>query len=169
MRLSNSRIDYRLRLLPGAGGIAQTIRVMRQCVEFYKSHPRIIEVARNIVMLAPPKDQLAEVVAVFEYVRDQIRYVADPLDVETLTTPDRLIDEGAGDCDDKSTLLATLLAAIGIDSEFVVTGYTDNTNYEHVYVLAYVSSVRVALDPCELQPAGWQPPRPTIYTLERNL
>lgn len=152
----------------GAAGINATIATMRQMVREYRTHPAIRGAALSIVALAPPKDLLAEVVALFEFVRDHVRYIGDVLDVETLTTPDKTLQLRAGDCDDKSVLLAALLESIGINTRFVVTGYNENGVFEHVYLKAMLSDGSlIALDPSETGPAGFEPPDPVVYFTER--
>ncbi len=47
------------------------------------------------------------------FVRDNIRYIKDIRDVETVAYPDITLQQGQGDCDDKSVLLASLLESIG--------------------------------------------------------
>src|SRR5215831_16162806 len=63
--------------------------------------------------------------ALFYYARDGVTYFKDPVDVEWVQgNADefrglRTIDTEVGDCDDKVTLLASLLGASGIKSRFV--------------------------------------------------
>jgi len=53
----------------------------------------------------------AEHAAVWRYLRDRVRYVAEHNEVWTPTM--RLLADGAGDCDDMATAAAALLAALG--------------------------------------------------------
>ena len=57
------------------------------------------------------------VTAIFEYVRDTIKYVNDPrvteLDFDYVQPPQQTIQREAGDCDDHAVLLASMLEAIG--------------------------------------------------------
>ena len=152
----------------GSAGIMATIDVMRALVKRYRTDMLIRQTALNLLTLVPPKDSFGEVSAIFEFVRDHIRYVGDVLDVETLATPDKTLALRAGDCDDKSVLLAALLESVGYNTRFVVAGYNFPGVFEHVYVSVLLGDGSLlSLDPSEDQPAGFEPPEPIIYHMER--
>ncbi len=65
------------------------------------------------------KDFEGEARALFRFCRDDIRYVRDIRDVETLHEADTLLQIRGGDCDDKSILLSSLLGSIGAKTRFV--------------------------------------------------
>ena len=84
------------------------------------------------------KDFNGEASRLFEYVRDQIRYVRDIADVETLHHAETILAQGAGDCDDKCILLASLLLSIGFEFlEFVAVAFEPN-EFSHVWLRAWV-------------------------------
>lgn len=153
----------------GAPGIIQTVRLMRAIVRKYRANPIIRARALSLVQLVPQLDTYGEIRALFEFTRDRIRYTGDVLDVETLTTPDRTLESGAGDCDDKATLLASLLESIGVPTRFVTTGYTMPGVFEHVYVEAMLSNG--AFIPLDCSDAnfffGWEAPAPLAYWAEK--
>jgi len=146
----------------GKTGVLQTVSLMRQIVDRFKTDSQIRNLALSLVSFLPPKDETGEINAIFQYVRDDIRYVKDVYDVETIHTPDQIIKLAQGDCDDKSVLLAVLLESIGYQTYFKVTGY-HGSDYEHVYV--YVSGLGVAmhLDATEPESAGWEAPGATCW------
>jgi transglutaminase-like putative cysteine protease len=151
----------------GAPGIMSTLRTMRALVRQYRSDPTIRHAAINLLSLTSPRDSLGEVAALFDFVRDRIRYTGDVLDTETLTTPDKTLALGAGDCDDKAVLLAALLESVGYVTRFIVTGYNTPGVFEHVYLAAMIADgTFVALDPTECQSPGQEPPEPLIYYTE---
>ena len=152
----------------GNAGIMLTLRAMRALVRQWRSDVRMRQTAINLLTLVPPKDSLGEVVALFEFVRDHIRYTGDVLDTETLTTPDKTLALRAGDCDDKSVLLATLLESVGFNTRFILAGYSTPDMFEHVYVSVMLSDGSlIALDPSEDRGAGFEPPNPIVYLMER--
>lgn len=152
----------------GVAGIQQTVRLMRASVRKYRADPNIRARALSLVQLIPQLDTYAEMRALFEFVRDRIRYTGDVLDVETLTTPDRTLSTGAGDCDDKAVLLASLLESIGIPTRFVTTGYSLPGVFEHVYVEAMLSNgAFISLDCSDANFSfGWEAPAPIAYWAE---
>lgn len=153
-------------IAPGFRGVAQTIAHMRALVNQYKVNPEIIQRAISIVYLTPPKNEHRELEALFNSVRDNIRYLRDVHNVETLSDPLTTINRKVGDCDDKSVLLATLAESIGYPSRFVVAGYKPEKNYEHVYLQLWANNQWIDADPTENKPLGWFPPNETIIAFE---
>lgn len=142
----------------GIEGVRATLAMMAAITREWRVAPIVAETARQIVAGIPGKDHEAEMVALFEYVRDQIRYVMDPNAIERLQTPDYTLQYRQGDCDDQSILLASLLESIGIPARFVAVGFVPD-GFEHVYVEAAPDFLTwIALDPTEHVEAGWAPP-----------
>lgn len=151
----------------GRAGNLHTVALMRQLVNARKVDPYVIQTACNIVYQTPQFSDDAEARALFEFVRDRIRYVRDVVGVETLTDPAMTLRRMVGDCDDQSTLLAALLEAVGYPTRFVMAGYSGR-EFEHVYLQALLHGEWVSMDPTEnRQPMGWEPPCPTAYWTER--
>lgn len=146
----------------GIAGIFQTIRVMRALVRAYRVDPAIRSAAISIVFLTPEKMQHSEVTAIFEWVRDHIRYVRDIAGVETIVTPDKTLLCKIGDCDDQTVLLASLLESIGYETRFVVAGYATADALEHVYLQVLIDGAWVNADPTEREALGYAPPDPLI-------
>jgi len=140
---------------------------MRRLVREYRKHPDIRQAATTAVFLTPERDELSEVRALFLYVRDGIRYVRDVHEVETLSSPDKTLAGMVGDCDDQSTLLASLLEAIGYPTRFVVAGYSAPGELEHVYLQAFAQGEWIDMDPTESWPMGYAPPDPVTVMIER--
>ena len=70
-----------------------------------------------------------------EFVRDDIRYVGDIDDTETLHTAEQVLQQGAGDCDDKAILLAALILSIGRSPvRYVAAAFHTPGEFEHVWV-----------------------------------
>ena len=117
---------------------------------------KALELTQNLQQ----KDYMGEVHALWEFVRDRIRYVRDIDNVETLQTADRTLSQASGDCDDKSVLLASLLGAIGHKSRFVAVALRDPENFVHVLVETLVGKNQwLAAETTEPQRLGWRPPR----------
>jgi len=71
-----------------------------------------------------PKDYLAEIKALFEWVQQHIRYTKDTFRVEVLHSAKRMLELRAGDCDDMAILLGAMLEAIGHPVRLVLSGPT---------------------------------------------
>jgi transglutaminase-like putative cysteine protease len=153
-----------LSIADGVGGIRQTIRLMRALVMRYRLDPNIRARTITLLRLTPEKSALHEIETIFRFVRDSIRYVQDVVDTETVAAPDKVLALQAGDCDDKATLLATMLESVGYPTRFVVTGYSAPNVYEHVYVrVSLPDGSSLALDPSEPHAPGWEPDSPVAY------
>jgi transglutaminase-like putative cysteine protease len=154
-------------LQDGMRGIEQTLGTMRQLVNQYRTDLTIRQTATATIFLTPEKDQLAEACALFELVRDGIRYTRDVHGVETISTPVITLQGRLGDCDDQVVLLASLLESVGYPTRFVVAGYNYPGELEHVYLQALLDGCWVDMDPTEQHPMGWAAPRPVAYAIER--
>lgn len=74
----------------------------------------------------------------YEYVRDEIAYVRDPVGIEEIRSPETTLKLGAGDCDDKAVLLVAMLKSIGFEACFFIAD-VDNDGYaDHVYTGVFI-------------------------------
>jgi transglutaminase-like putative cysteine protease len=62
----------------------------------------------------------------------------------------------AGDCDDKSVLLAALLESIGHPTRFVAIGFQPD-DFEHVFVETKIADRWISLETTEPVEIGWMP------------
>lgn len=159
MYLGNAarQLNYQLfGLADGPKGVRDTLRLMSRLVKKYKRHPDIRERATSLIQHVDQKDWSGEVRALHAFVRDSIRYTRDINQVETIQSPDVTLRLEHGDCDDKSTLLASLLEAVGHPTRFVAVGQQAN-HFSHVYVETRIGPKWVALETTENAPPGWRP------------
>lgn len=165
----------RTTLASGDAGTDQTVSAMRSCAMgiYGAKSPKIREFALKILndVGVKNKDYRGMTIAIHNWVRDNIRYVNDPVGQETVCHPEYVLQLRAGDCDDASTLEAALLGSLGIDTRFVVVGLQIGGGFSHVYLQAEVKqptgTAWMSLDPIMRQyPAGWEVPnakRKKIY------
>jgi hypothetical protein len=156
-----------LQALPdGVDGIRATLKLMSDVAAKYKKDIGIVTLARQLIATAPgpanAKNYSDFVRLIQHFVRDQIRYVRDIHGVETLQTPVRTLQIRTGDCDDKATLIASLLASIGLQTRFVALAF-NNGPYSHVIAEVRLGTNWVPLETIidGIEP-GWFPPvKPT--------
>lgn len=91
--------------------------------------------ALSLIEPLPPQDFAGEILMLSGFVRDDIRYVGDVYGVETLHTPEAILEIGQGDCDDKALLLASLLMSIGRKCQFCVL--ERDGAFCHVWTMVY--------------------------------
>lgn len=151
----------------GAGSVFHTLRLMRELVQAGRVDPAIIQAATSIIWLTPEKDDAHQARALFEWVRDSVRYVRDVHEVETLALPRITLARRAGDCDDQTVLLASMLEAVGIPTRFVMGAY-NSEQFEHVYLQCFVAGEWIDCDATEREPFGYAPPDPVRLFIERG-
>ncbi len=151
-----------LHMIPdGIPGIGVTLDMMRRLSREGRKSMEVRDCALGLTAMLASKDYSGEVRALHAFVRDQIRYVNDPEDCELLQTPDKTLELGVGDCDDKSILLASLLGSIGYEVRYRAVGFEPGL-FEHVYVEVKLGERWIALETTEPVEAGWQPPESEI-------
>ena len=83
--------------------------------------------------------------ALFEYVRDQIKYIDHPWDQQVVQDCTRTLELRTGDCVSKSVCLATLLGALQFTSRFVAQ-CPNGIDFQHVYVEVWDGAQWLPLD-----------------------
>jgi len=85
----------------------------------FRSHPQIRELALRILKSGhvPQRDKKAQALAIGQWVQDNVYYVHEL--PERFQTPLETLRLGAGDCDDSTTLICSLLETVGIPSQLV--------------------------------------------------
>lgn len=111
------------------------------------------------------KDFAGEARRLLAFVRDDIRYVRDISGVETLHDPVTLLKIGAGDCDDKAILLASLLLSIGFDDVRFIAAAFATDEYSHVWLQTSIYGKWVDLEPTEPIPFGQSIPTADAVSL----
>ena len=147
----------RLESIPdGPRGTRVTLDYMRAFAREGKTALPVRMLALRLVRHLPQKDWAGQVRVIHAFVRDKIRYVKDVRGVETLQTPEKTLEIGQGDCDDKSTLTAALLESIGHPTRFIAVGFAPGS-FSHVLVETKIGSKWVPLETTEPVPVGWFP------------
>ncbi len=140
----------------GVAGIKATLSRMRLLTRDAKKTLPIRMKAVELVAALQQKDFAGEIRVIHSFVRDKIRYVKDVSGVELLHTPEKLLEIGQGDCDDKSMLVAALLESIGHQTRFVAISNAPN-KYCHVYVETKYGNSWVSVETTENVSLGWKP------------
>ena len=168
LRVSTSLPVHSLRALPtdNAQAVRETLREMRSIIQVWKISPLVRTLAMQITAGCANKDWVCEVRSLQEWVKANIRFVGDVAEVETLQTPDVTLALAAGDCDDQSILLGSLLQAIGHPVRLKAID-VDGRGFSHVYVETQVGPGWAAAETTEDWPLGAAPLRVVRYMLQR--
>ena len=167
--LSDPLQPFTKQTIPGGpAGVKATLRLMSANAKRGKVHQAVYMKARTLTRALSQKDKRSEIAALHAFVRDHIRYVADPIGVEFLQTADKTLAIGSGDCDDKSTLLGALLESIGYATRFCAIGYKKGS-FSHVYPQVSIGDDKwLTLETTENWPVGREPPRPVELMRIKN-
>ena len=168
MQVSGLPVTQTLAEIPeGRAGVVATLKAMRELVRSGKKSLPVRTLALQIVGNLAGKDWAGELTAIHNWVRDNIRFVRDITDVETLHDAERVLQFGQGDCDDKSILFCSLAESIGHPTRFVAIGFAPEV-YEHVYSETLVGRSWVASDTTEPVAFGWAAPNPVTKLIIYN-
>src|SRR6266478_9773411 len=151
-----------LRVPSGTRGTLVTARLISQLIrsgakDFYVRQ-RAIDIFRNGGV--QPKDRFGEVCALFNWVRKNIRYTRDIFRVELLHSARRMLELRAGDVDDMSILLGSMLVSTGHPVRLVLVGFRPDKPhlYSHIYPEVNVRGRWIPIDATMPRPIGWAPP-----------
>ena len=105
-------------------GTQQTVQHVQALIRAGAKEFDVRQKAIDIVLeeQVKPKDYLAEIKALFEWVQQHVRYTKDTFRVEVLHSARRMLELRAGDCDDMAILLGAMLEAIGHPVRLVIIG-----------------------------------------------
>lgn len=114
--------------------------------------PAVRSVTERIIHRVWDHDFMSEYVAIFNWVRQNIRYVRDPILVEQVSAPRVTLQTRTGDCDDMAVLIAAMIGTVGGRTRFVAGAFKNRNGHpalEHVWVEAHEprSNNWVVLDP----------------------
>jgi len=132
----------------GRDGAKRTLQLMRDLALEGARSIEIRNLAIRQVSGFQQKDYRGEACSILSFVRDHIRYVRDIHGVEVLQTPSVTLQIAAGDCDDKSILLAAMLASIGHRTQFIAVSFMPGV-FSHVWVRTNIGGRWLDLEPTE--------------------
>jgi hypothetical protein len=112
----------------GSGGVELTLDVILKTIEDnYKVLKPVAETLRGATL-----EQTAY--HIWHYLKTQTRYEHDRAAYEEIRTPQRLMADQTGDCDDYSVFSASVLKALGYAPYLWVVAFNGSENYGHIYV-----------------------------------
>ncbi len=118
---------------------------MKKVARLRAGDPTLRKLALNILQeyQIPSNFFINESLAIGDYVKNSIRYVRDPDNIEQIQDPIGMLRDiqsksAQGDCDDMALFTATLLLTIGHQPFFRAVRYSEPFgNYNHIYVVDY--------------------------------
>lgn len=145
----------------GPAGTRETLKHMREEIRKDKRNTWVRDFAQTLCRDVDGKDWWGEIVAVFDFVQNNIRYSLDTNGIEVIQSPHLTLELGYGDCDDFVCLVSCLLEHLGHTTYLCALGFDADENYSHVIALcsgAGGETPLIPLDATEQMPCGWFPP-----------
>lgn len=156
-------VRTKFRLSAGARGIRETLQLMADhAIQGAESAP-IWSLSRKLVggYKCPVHDQVCQADIYLRWIHENISWVPDIGTAETVAAPWRTLEVKAGDCDDLSSLLASMAVSVGIPARFkAIAANPDHPNeFTHVYVEMLLEDEWIPADPSVAgKPLGWESP-----------
>ena len=129
------------------GALKFSLEAMNRLRQTYSAHPHIRQIAAELVRGLPDRDYGAQADALYRYVRDNIRYIHDIDNVETIQTPLETLRVMGGDCDCQVVLLSALASSIGMVHRFAMISDGSDGTWTHIYVQFLVNGRWMDADP----------------------
>lgn len=122
----------KFRKSPGDEGIFETVRLIKGLVEKHKKNMNIRNLSARIVKkLHTNKGKFK---ALFNWLKQKIKYVRDIEGVETLTSPLKTLILKYGDCDDLTILSGSMLKSIGYPIHYVIISNRPDKMFNHIFL-----------------------------------
>jgi len=150
----------------------QALEKLAKLIETGQESPRVRATALKIVRDCKGRDDECELQAIYDWVKKNIPYRADPRSVDFFVAPDRMLsmlEHGAPgeDCDGHTVLVAALAGSLGFMVGARAYGQGRSGAFTHVYAVALLPKKAsteaqgkiVGLDTTVPHAdVGWQPP-----------
>lgn len=140
----------------GDPGTIATIDQMRRLIDHGMKDPYIHELSAGIINLAGVRafDWMGEARAVYNWVRQHIRFTRDVRGKETLHAASDIVRLGIGDCDDFTILICSLMGTIGAKCSIVTVASDprDPDLFSHVYPEVSINGRWVTMDAARRDP-----------------
>ena len=85
-----------------------------------KNDPQIKFAADKIAASDCDENSICYAKALYYFVRDEIKYVSDPVSREYIEAPEIVLKTGAADCESGSLLLLNMMESIGVDGQIAL-------------------------------------------------
>lgn len=110
---------------------------LNQLVEPYE--PNVRSTAKELSLPYPDSYNIYQICAIFDYVREKIKYVSDPRGRDFWATANITLKIGAGDCDDKAILISSMIEAVGGTTRIYLTD-------THAFAAVYLGNGTKAIE-----------------------
>jgi hypothetical protein len=114
-------------------GIGTNGQLMREII---KAFPKALQQTRKIAQRFNKGSEVASAKAVWDFLRNEIKYKEDSGLIQKVKQPSALIGSGTGDCKSYALFAAAVMANLGYPVALRFAGYNGATHPGHVYTIA---------------------------------
>ena len=125
------------------------VKLIADLIEEGSQDPLIRETAIKITRHCKDKDKKCEVKAIYDWVKQNIRYIGDVTGRDSYHTARRILNLRAGDCDDFTILICSLLASIGYEVGVRIISESPLKDFHHIYAICNIDGKWIPLDGTE--------------------
>lgn len=127
------KLEIKYQKSEGDEGIYETVDLLIQLKNKFKANGQI----RNFTIKLLPKtgNDFDYAKSIYNFIKDNIRYISDVYKIETIQTPILTLLNKGGDCDDISLLASAMLESIGIKTNYVIASYSPDQSFSHIYII----------------------------------
>ena len=152
-------MQWSLRHIPvGAEGTQETLRTIGGLIAASQESPNTRLVALKILADShvSPADTVRAMRTIYTWIKRNIAYLPDPLDVELVQSPENTLTLKAGDCDDQATLMSAFAVNLGVPARLVTIGESTDA-MQHIYAELLLDGQWTAADTTIPQSFGYAP------------
>jgi hypothetical protein len=153
----------------GVRSIDDRVKHIKDLIYKGKQDSEIRRLATELVRDLPDRDYNAEIAAIANYVKSNVRFTQDIKGMDTYFHPIRTLESGVADCDDFSILLGSLFESIGHPVRLKVVQTKNASDFDHIYPLVNISDNEtgetgnwIPVDLSVNKPIGWEVPKNQI-------
>jgi hypothetical protein len=142
----------------GAAGTDATLKAIGRLATGSQQRPVIRIAAISILDQANinTRDTYQVVKTLWSWTRRFVRYLRDPIGVETVQSPEITLQLKAGDCDDHAALMGAFGLNLGIPVRFVTVGTTADRQ-SHIFPEFQINGKWIAADTTSQREFGYRP------------
>ena len=118
------------------------------------------KIAANAAKTYPGKYNIYQVCALFDYTKENIQYISDPRGRDYWAPPNETLNICAGDCDDYSILLSSLIESIGGTTRIYLTD-------THAFMAVYIGNDSKNIEKIVEAISKYYGPVPVHYTTDK--
>lgn len=152
--------------LHGVVNLADRMRIIQQLIAEGRVDPEVRAWTADVLTrrcgndwCVPEKDNRAEILAIFNAMRQRVRYTGDVWSHDTYVAARHTLRHRIADCDDYAILACSALGAVGIQTKCKVIQSVQGQDWDHIYVLANDGERHwIPFDASVNKPCGWEAP-----------